>query len=619
MKTIFFACLFATAVSLTQIAAQTKVSHIPVSSGKSNKTTQFFPLSELKRGMRGQAQTVFQGSEPTPFDVEILGVVPGAIGPKYDMIVGRISGGGADRTHVFAGMSGSPVYIDGKLVGAIAYAFPFSKEAICGITPIKQMIEIFEKEQNRAKPKTPKSYSFSELVSSNWKPSFPSEATVENSYLIDSSIQTIAGQGFRPIATPVTFSGISQATLDKFARQLREVGLEPISAAGARSKITPIKKADSKTLLGGDSVTMQLARGDYSAAAAGTVTLRDGDKIYAFGHPFLSLGSSNLPMSESHVVTVVPSVNNSFKLSVPDALVGSMTQDRKTGVFGKLGKVPRMIPVKVHSTTSSGQLKDFDFEIANDAFLSPILINLSIYDLITSTERILGDTMVGIEGKINLKGNDSVIIKRRFAGSAASQLAAFSAAGPLGTLLQSRFDDLEIESIELNVDSTENVKTAVLDRIGVSANEVKAGEKFNIKAFIRTDTGRIFTQSIPVKIPNDTPEGLLTVTIGDGGSLQFTSTSTKFVPKNINELVRKLNEVKYNDRLYVQTHRITKGAVIGSSELPNLPPSVLATINNTRTVGGVTPTLQSLLTEQEIPPSEFLINGRKSIAIRVDK
>jgi hypothetical protein len=293
---------------------------------------QLFPLSELKEGMRGVARTVFRGSEPEEFTVEILGVLPGGIGPKQDMIVGRISGGGADRTSVFAGMSGSPVYIDGKLVGAISYSFPFSKEPICGITPIEQMIAIFEqKPAAMPKPAEPRSLSFAEIASTSLDLSWAGgEAKTVSNSGNGSQMASYNGQTFQPIATPVTFSGFSQQTLDLFAPQLMRVGLMPVSAAGGTSSIQPMKTPDSTTLVGGDSVSMQLTRGDYSLAASGTVTFRDGNKIYAFGHPFLSLGISDLPMSESHVVTVIPNLNNSFKLAVPDAMVGSMTQDRAT-------------------------------------------------------------------------------------------------------------------------------------------------------------------------------------------------------------------------------------------------------------------------------------------------
>lgn len=588
-----------------------------------NLSAKFMPLSEVKEGMRGIAQTVFQGNRPTEFNVEILGVVPGAVGPKQDMIVGKISGGGADRTAVFAGMSGSPVYIDGKLVGSISYSFPFSKEAICGITPIEQMVQIFEKNPNKQqKADSPRSISFAELASTDWKPSFPNGAVKGSSVLAGSSnpsLSGLIGQSFQPIATPVSFNGFSQETLNLFAPQLMNVGLLPVAAVGGAAKIAPMKKFDENTLTGGTSVSMALTRGDYSMAAAGTVTLRDGEKIYAFGHPFLSLGSSDLAMSESHVVTVVPNINNSFKLAVPDAMVGAMTQDRNTGVFGNLGQAPKMIPVRINVQTSRNNQETYNFEVANDDFLTPLLLNMTIFNSLTATERGLGQTMVTLDGEVKIKGQEPIKIERRFAGMQASQFASGSVAAPISALLRAGFVNTEITEVNLNFSSIDDSKTANLERISLNKGEVRAGETFEASAFVRTNTGQVFVQKIPVTVPKDTPAGTLLISIGDGGSLQRLSQANQFVPKNLAELVKTINQIKKNDRLYVQAYRITNGAIIGANELPNLPPSVLATLNNDRTAGGFTPTVITALIEQEVAPAEFIINGQQVLPIEVIK
>ncbi|MGI8641497.1 MAG: SpoIVB peptidase S55 domain-containing protein [Pyrinomonadaceae bacterium] len=624
MKTIFFALFLLISVFGLSIFGQTKAKLEKTTKIEKTTGTQFFPVSELKEGMKGTAWTVFRGSEPEEFTVEILGVVPGAIGPKQDMIIGRLSGGSADRTSVFAGMSGSPVYIDGKLVGAISYSFPFSKEPICGITPIEQMLAIFEQNQNqKLKPKEPRAVSFAELASTTWKPNFPKNAMVSSSILASSSanspLTAVAGQSFQPIATPLSFSGFSQETLNLFAPQLASVGLLPVAGVGGAARITPLKEANDKTLLGGTSVSMQLVRGDYSLAASGTVTFRDGEKIYAFGHPFLNLGTSDLPMSESHVVTVIPNLNNSFKLAVPDALVGSMTQDRATGVYGSLGKSPKMIPVKLNLETSRNNQETLNFEVVKDDFLTPILLNIAVYNSIVANERGLGDSTVEIKGEIKIKNQEPIKIERRFAGAQASQFTAISVAAPVNALLQSRFDGAEISEINLNVTSIDGSNTATLERIALDRTEVKAGESFEVQAFVRTEAGKVFSQKIPVRIPADTPGGTLMITVGDGGSIQQNAASKQFVPKDLSELIRTINQLKKADRLYVQTYRVTNGAIIGANEMPNLPPSMLATLNNDRTAGGFKPTVLTVLTDQELPPADFLISGQQVLTIEVVK
>ena len=622
MKTIFFALFLLISVFGLAVFGQTQAKIEKANVNKKPANAQFFPVSDLKEGMKGTAWTVFRGSEPEEFQVEILGIVPGAIGPKQDMIVGRISGGSSDRTSVFAGMSGSPVYIDGKLVGAISYSFPFSKEPICGITPIEQMISIFEHNQNqKLRPKEPRSISFAELAA-NYQPNLPKNAAVSSSILAggaNSSLAAVAGQSFQPIATPLSFNGFSQDTLNLFAPQLSSVGLLPVASVGGAAKITPLKEPTENTLLGGASVSMQLVRGDYSMAASGTVTYRDGDKIYAFGHPFLNLGVSDLPMSESHVVTVIPNLNNSFKLAVPDALVGSMTQDRATGVFGSLGQSPKMIPVKLNLETSRNNQETLNFEVAKDDFLTPLLLNIAIYNSIVANERGMGDSTVEIKGEIKLKNQEPIKIDNRFAGAVATQLAGVSVAAPVNALLKSRFDNADISEINLSVTTADGSNTATLERIALDKTEVKAGGSFEVQAFVRTDSGRIFSQKIPVTIPADTPAGTLMITVGDGSSIQQNAASKQFVPKDLSELVTTINDLKKDGRLYVQTYRVTNGAIIGSKEMPNLPPSMLATLNNDRTAGGFKPTVTTVLTDQELPPADFIISGQQVLTIEVVK
>ena len=624
MKTKFFASLLVVFSLCLSAFGQTQAVNVKKSKPAPAANANFFPLAEVKEGIRGVARTVFRGSEPEEFNVEILGIVPGAIGPKQDMIIGRLSGGGADRTAVFAGMSGSPVYIDGKLLGAIAYSFPFSKEPICGITPIEQMIQIFEQNgTGKTKAREPRAVSFAELAATNWKPELPRSAAVSSSILSNtggtSSLAQVGGQVFQPIATPVSFNGISQDVLNMFAPQLMSVGLLPVAGVSGAAAMSPMKPADENTLVGGDSVSMQLSRGDYSLAAAGTVTYRDGEKVYAFGHPFLSLGTSDLPMSESHVVTVIPNLNNSFKLAVPDAMVGSMTQDRATGVFGKLGQAPKMIPVEINMETSRGQTQTLNFEVAKDDFLTPLLLNITIYNSLVANERGIGDATVVLDGEIQVKNQPSLKIDNRFGGGQAAQFAALSVAIPVNTLLKSNFDDLEISKITINAVSTDGNKSAVLERIAVDKMRVRAGETFEVQAFARTESGKIFVQKIPVTIPVDAPTGALSILVGDGSVLQQNSIVQQFIPKSLGELVSTINKAKKGDRLYAQLFRPTSGTVIGVNEMPNLPPSVLATMNSDRTAGGFKPTTQTVVAEQMIAPAEFIISGQQTLAIEVVK
>src|SRR3984893_6774763 len=580
---------------------------------KTNETTAALcQLEDLCPGMKGIARSVFSGSEPEEFGLEILGVLPGFTGPRQSTIIARLRGPNVDQTGVFAGMSGSPVFIDDRLVGAIAYSFPFSKEPICGITPIRQMIEIFEQGNDKLKRNEARAVSFTELASAEWKPRLPNPAFASAPLIAPvtagSPLVPIMGQQMQPIATPVVFSGISQESLSLFASELTRSGLLPVSGVGGSAAITPLEPFDAKTLTPGTSVSVQLVRGDYSIAAAGTVTFRDGEHIYAFGHPFLGLGGSDMPMTESSVITVIPNAYNSFKLAIPGRMVGSISQDRATGVFGQLGHAARMIPVKINLHTSRDRVEQFSYEVVNDEFLTPLLVNITVFNTIATRERSIGESTITVDGSIVVDGQAPIAVQRRFSSANAAVLAAGSIATPVQALLGSGFDEVNIKGIVVDIDSSEEKRGATLERISLDRTEVGRGQNVEIQAYVRTDSGKQFVERIPVQIPADAPSVQLMIMVGDGATLQESSAARAFVPKDLGQLILAINKTKKNDRLYLRLLRPAPGVVIGASELPNLPPSVVATLNNDRSSGGYTPTLLAPVYERELSPAEFVIS-----------
>ncbi|HEX8707433.1 MAG TPA: hypothetical protein VF723_04150 [Pyrinomonadaceae bacterium] len=621
MKRIF-AATFALALSVAALGVSVPAQQAAAGASAA-QDARLFPLADLRPGMKGVARTVFSGSEPEEFGVEILGVLPGFPGPRQSAIIARLSGANAERTGVFGGMSGSPVYIEGRLVGAIAFSFPFSKEPIAGITPIKQMIDLFERGSQPAVrgAQESRSYSFTELASTELKLNPPQPAVTAVPLIAPvsagSPLAALMGQQFQPIATPVVFGGISQESLALFAPQLQANGLMPVAGAGGAAAITALGPVTDKTLAPGTSISVQLVRGDYSIAASGTVTFRDGDRIYAFGHPFLSLGAAEMPMTESSVVTVIPNANNSFKLAVPGQMVGAISQDRASGIYGQLGKAPKMIPVKVNLHTSRDRTETYSYEVANDAFLTPLLLNMTIFNTITSSERSMGDSTISVRGQINVAGQQPILVDRRFSAGNAALLAAGSVAVPVNALMTSGFENVRLSGVTLDITSTDRKSAATLERISLDRTEVRRGEAIEVQAYVRTDSGKQFVQRIPVQIPRDVPPGQLLVFVGDGGALQQGSAAQAFVPQDLSQLVSAINKTKKSDRLYVKLFRITPGAVIGTSELPNLPPSVVATLNSDRTTGGYTPTVLSPIYETELPPAEFVVTGQQLIGIDV--
>jgi SpoIVB peptidase S55 len=586
------------------------------------------PVSDVKPGMKGYGMSVFQGSKPERFEVEILGTLEGFQNPRQSIIIARLSGPLVERTSVFAGMSGSPVYIDGKLVGAVAYAFPFEKEPIAGIQPIGNMIQVIE-EGRKEEPRSSSSpLSFNTLVSQAARLNLSGGMTELSGAQVgpraassSPQLAPFVGHTIVPIATPVTFSGFSQTALDAFGEDLRRLGIQPMAGVGGSSSLTPMTPASADTLAPGTSVSVQLVRGDFTIDASGTVTYRDGDKIYAFGHPWLSSGRTSWPMAESSVVTVVPNVNNSFKLAAGGNLVGSINQDRSTGVFGQLGDAPRMIPVKLTVHTSRNKTETYNFEMISDSLLTPVLARISFFSAITATERQIGNQTIVLKGRIALKGQPDIVIDNSFSSANGTALFAVNdIARPLAMLYNSGFDALDVRGIEAEVTSIDNRSNGALTRLWIDKNEVQRGESVEIQLFARHDNGSEFVERIPLQIPADAPIGPLVIMVGDGASINQTEArqpAGDFTPKDLSQLVRSMNKMKRNNRLYVKILRAGAGAIVNNEEMPTLPPSVLATLGSQRTSGGYTPLSVATLSEQELAPSRFLISGQQTIVVNV--
>jgi SpoIVB peptidase S55 len=591
-------------------------------------TANLMPLDQVRPGMKGYGMTVFRGSKPERFEVEVLGTLDGMPNPKQSIVIAMLSGPLVDRTGVFAGMSGSPVYIDGKLVGAVAYAFPFAKEPIAGITPIKYMIDVFEEGQKEEQPRTSQRASFKTLIGQSNTSSIDSPQSLPSAQLgaraaANGALTPYVGQTIIPIATPVTFSGISQNVLDTFAGDLRKIGIQPIAGVGGGSSLGPMVPFTGDTLAGGASVSVQLVRGDFTIDAAGTVTYRDGERIYAFGHPFLSSGATSWPMAESSIVTVVPNLNNSFKLSAAGNLVGSINQDRSTGVYGQLGDKPRMVPVRLTVHTSRNKTEAYNFEIVSDAFLTPLLTKITMFSAIAATERQIGSQTLQITGRISVNGQPDVVLDNSFTSPNGAALFAVNAISqPLAVLLGSGFNAVDLRGIAVDVTSTDSRSSGTLNRLWIDKTEVHRGESIEMQAFARNDDGAQFVERIPLVIPADAPVGPLVITVGDGTSLNMADRqqpSADVSPRDLAQLVRSINKLKRNNRLYVRLSRAGTGAIVNNEEMPVLPPSMLATLGSSRTSGGYTALSVATLEEHELPPSQFIISGQQTITINVVK
>ena len=245
---------------------------------------------------------------------------------------------------------------------------------------------------------------------------------------------------------------------------------------------------------------MPLVRGDLDVSAGGTVTHVDGNRVYAFGHNLLDLGFTDLPMHTGRAITIFPSLESSFKIMETGELVGSIRQDRGSGIYGILGEKPRMVPLSIRLTTSRGATKQYLYELARDPFLTPLLVNLTVYNTIVTSERAQGAVTLRIKGIINVKGEQDIILDNRFSSdSGAPTSASLSIAVPVNYLMTAGYRDLDLEKIDLEITAEENDRSAILDSIRLTRNRVKAGEKLQLEVSYKRINGEVIQASYPIR------------------------------------------------------------------------------------------------------------------------
>lgn len=570
--------------------------------------TDFLPLKQIKPGMHGIGKTVFSGDRIDDFQVEILGVLEN-IGPKQSLILGRLSGGPLERAGVLQGMSGSPVYINGKLAGAVAMAFPFAKEPIAGIRPIEEMLRVRDSEADRR--------------STNPKRTAAALTSTDLTQLLPVREETFAG-GSRmiDIATPVSFSGFTHHSLEQFGASLRALGLEPLQGISGGGRVTQL--GDPSKLKPGSMISVQLMTGDMSIGADGTVTYIDGDKIYAFGHRFLSVGATALPFARAEVLTLLPTLGSSFKISSQKEEMGTISQDRNTAVFGQLGRRAAMVPISVSVGRSGHPLARYQMQMVNERFLSPVLVQMAVFSAIDATERTVGAASYRVTGEIDFEGlREPVKLNNMFAGDNGSAIqVSLSAAIPLAYVLQSGFEALQIKKVALEIESYDEKKLLQIDQVLASPREVRAGDKLDLTVVLVGENGAELIRKIHYRVPPGALPGPLFFTVADG----ITTNLAEFqqilgkTPRSAGQLVSTVNSLRANTKAYVRVWRQELAYQLEGEDFPDPPASVALILSGTQNShGGISQTRNSKLGELEIDAGDrdMVISGLKTIQVEV--
>jgi len=593
------------------------VSLLVLSALAAEAVTLTMPLAQVKPGMKGRGRSVFQGKAIEEFEVEVLGVLEN-VQPKRHVILARLSGRGLESTGVISGMSGSPVYVDGKLIGAVAYGFSFQKEAIAGITPIEEMLAI------DAAPAAPRTGPAAPVVIREGLTQEEMSGEFRRALAVRSGSRP-GGLALAPLELPLVFSGFGAGAFERAREFFGPLGFRAVRA-GTAAQTLPVKPPAGPTLREGDAVGVQLVGGDLDISAIGTATYVDGNRVLAFGHPAYNLGSVDYAMTRAEVIGVLPSLETSVKLAAAGPVIGRFTQDRTAGAAGELGAMPRLIPLNIGLRTGPADRKDYKLKLVADKLLTPALVNLAVSSLVTSEERSLGDISLDFDADVFLdKGGLSVHLEDLFSGSYDNPPVSLSGllAAVVHYLMNNEFRDVGIFRIDLNVRAIEESRFASLEKVLLDKYEVSPGEAIQLKVFYRTQKQESLMEEVTVLAPALPAGSEFQILVGDAATMQQIERSQyriqEFVPRNLDQLVRLLGNLRKNSRIYFRIMASKPGLFLRGEELPNLPPTLKSMFASGRASAvGPTEITRSTLSEYQLPVP-YVFRGGATIPVRIRK
>jgi hypothetical protein len=585
-------------------------------------------VADIRPGMTGIGRTVFDGTRVEEFKVSIIGVLENVIGAHRNLILAKLEGGPLAHTGVIAGMSGSPVFIDGKLIGAVSYSLgSFPKEPIAGITPIAEMtdsaaVSVVRPASAKVQldfPLTRDSLTAAFRKALNWNRPFaerPSDTQFTGVGVLGMGGDQL-GTLLRPIATPLSMAGFEPDVADLLGSAFREQGFIP--SAGGAGGLRPGEMAFEGPLKPGDAVGVMLVGGDLRLGATGTVTHIDGDQVYAFGHPMYNLGPTEFPMTRAYVYTVLPSLFASMKLSGTADVIGTVVQDRATAIGGRLGPGPRMIPITLSLESKRAATRTFNFSVVNDQLLGPLMTYASVLTTLNSYERQFGSATLQVRGSVRVKKHDAIQFNNLFSGDQASMGMAAYVVAPITYLMGNDYEKVDVEGVDITIGTTEEPRTATLERVWLDDPRPRAGRSVPLKVLFRTYRGEDIVRTLPIDIPANA-SGSLSVLVSDGARLgqaeQREARSAQ--PRSVDQVIKSLNKARRNHTLYIKLLGANAGAVVNGELLSSLPPSVLGVLEADRNGGTFNPLHNATLGEWELP-TEHAVAGSRTVTISISQ
>jgi len=565
------------------------------------------PLEQIHTGMQGTAYTVFQGTKPEPMEVEVLGVLHNVNGPKGDIILVRLHGTKPEYTGVVAGMSGSPVYFDGKLAGALAFRIgEFSKEPIAGVTPIAEMLDISPLDRRPTPASIPANPATANAATAT---SGPGEST------------SLPAEGYRnylrPIDTPLVFNGFSEEALHRYGPQFASAGIVPVMGVGSSSD-----RKQPEPLEPGSAVSAVLVRGDMDIAATCTVTYVDPERLLACGHPLMQFGKVDLPMTKAEVLATLPSPLNAFKIVNTTETVGSFVQDRHSGILGMMGKEPKMIPVTV-SVRSGPAVKEFHYEVLNNARLSPIAMMVTVFNTLHGTNEYGDEITYRMNGRLSVNGYPDVTLSNMFAplesGQPAAAVAAATIGERFGRIYDNTFDTPDVEGVKLDFDLVRERRSARLETSRTDITEARPGDQIIVETVLRPYRGERLVRQIPIRIPASAAKGMLRILVSDADTIDRIRRGMPTANRKLDlaSTIALLNKEHASNRVYVSLLESNPEAMVADKVMPTLPLSVMNVMDNMRGTQEMVVFGESAVQEASTDPLDYVVSGAQLLTINV--
>ena len=579
------------------------------------------PLAKIEPGMRGVGKTVFSGEQVEEFGVQVLDIIKNFY-PQTDIVLVSLTGDRAEHTGVVSGMSGSPVYIDGKLIGALALRFgEFAKEPIAGVMPIDYMLQVAEKERDRLAEGKP-------IYSAN--PDYLPAALcgIDGSFwpkLVESWSSRL-GHLQNRIECPLMLSGFSEPIITEVTPWMRTCGFQVVAGGGSGAAVF----APTSRLEPGAAVSQVFISGDVGIAATGTVTAVDQNQVLAFGHHILNLGPTNLPMARSRILTTLSSYMGSSKMSTNLDILGSMRQDRMAGVYGELGLAPTLVPVTIQTQSPLEGQRRFNLQMANDPAvnnLMPLFLRIALFQCLVTSRLAAAPSSVLLEGNFGMDDGSRIAFEDFFSYEqrlgylgAGSEMADVSdlVASLLGVLWVNDFQSPGVRDITISAKILPGERYARIRRVVQECREVYPGDSIKVVIELARQDGKPISIRKSLYLPKTINSQSITLLIGGGSAMNTYDLQTnpeKYRPKSFADLLRILKNRRRNDRLYLQWRTPADGVIVSGVELAALPPSVLAIMNH-RNVSEDRP-LRDHIIKEETLLQEIEIAGFKRVVFRI--